>query len=179
LHDARHTAIQQPGPDHPPPYLIDALNVAYWAGRPASLRLPLALLHHWLSQGRSAQLVFDASARHQLQHEAACYLQLLHRPEICLEVPAGRTADGALLRQARATGACIISRDHYSDHRRRYRKLIDEPGRVLAGWVKDDQLHLPALACPVPLAPSAGEAWARCCTLLPAEPVTAQENTGQ
>lgn len=146
-------------PSQPQRYLIDALNLAHWCGRPPSLRLPLALLTRLLASQQPAVLCFDASASHQLQAEAEVYTQLLHHPAHCIEVPTGRTADGVLLRQARAQAACIVSRDHFADHRRRYRKLIDTPGRVLPGWVKDDLLQVPGLVSDVPVAATALLAW--------------------
>lgn len=138
--------------------LIDALNLAYWCGPPPSLRLPLALMTQLLAEGAEALLVFDAGARHQLPHEAAHYAELMQHPHHCIEVSSGRTADGVLLRLARANGAGIVSRDHYGDHRRRYRKLIDDPTRLLPGFVKDEQLHLPNLDLRLPLPPSASAA---------------------
>lgn len=139
--------------------LVDALNVAHWCGRHPELRLPLTLLAALQQQGITACLYFDASARHRFATDAATYAQLLLHPSHCIEVPAGRTADGALLRDARASGARIVSRDHFSDQRRRYRKLIDEPGRLLAGFVRDEVLHLPALDVLTPLPATAAEAW--------------------
>lgn len=140
--------------------LVDGLNVAHWCGRSPQLRLPLALLAALQRQGVAACLYFDASARHRFADDADSYAALRQLGHFCIEVPAGRTADGALLRDARATGACIVSRDHFSDQRRRYRKLIDEPGRLLAGFVRDNALHLPALALQAPLPTHAAEALA-------------------
>lgn len=136
-------------------FLIDALNVAYWCGNPPSLRLPISLMTHLLQQGHGVRLYFDASARYALKHEAELYAQLMQHPRHCIEVPSGRSADGAMLREARASGACIVSRDHFRDHRRRYRKLIDDPARVLPGWVAEAQLLVPALALAADLPVSA------------------------
>lgn len=147
-------------------WLLDGLNIAYWGGNPPSLRAPLALLAELLRQGCEAQLFFDASAPYRLADEAEVYASLREHPEHFCEVPSGRSADGALLRAARASGACIVSRDHYRDHRRRYRKLIDDPTRLLSGFVKENLLHLPTAGMQVPLAPSATEAWQMLLTLL-------------
>lgn len=149
---------------HPPPPAwrrvgIDALNVAHWCGRQPQLRLPLALLVALQQQGHTACLYFDASAPHRFAADANCYALIKQHPAHCIEVPAGRSADSALLRDARAGGASIVSRDHFSDHRRRYRKLIDEPGRLLTGFVRDEVLHLPALDVLTPLPATAAEAW--------------------
>ena len=138
---------------------IDALNLAYWCGDPPSLRMPVTLLTHLLAAGHVAVLYFDASARYQLGAEADLYAELLKHPQLCVEVLSGRTADGVMLRQATASGACIVSRDKYRDQRRRYRKLIDDPARLLTGEVANDRLLVPALDLDVPLPASAHEAW--------------------
>ena len=147
-------------------FLIDALNVAYWCGSPPSLRLPMTLMTELLLRRHAVQLVFDASARYRLKDEVDLYEQLMLHPTHCIEVPSGRSADEALLKQARASGACIVSRDHYGDHRRRFRKLIDDPSRLLSGWVRDNHLQLLALSLDVALPSSAQEAWAQLQTLL-------------
>ncbi|EIT71147.1 MULTISPECIES: hypothetical protein [Hydrocarboniphaga] len=74
-------------------------------------------------------------------------------------MPRGRRADGELLRQARASGACIVSRDRFRDYRSRYRKLIDDPTRLFGGYVQEGQLQVPALDCSCPLQASAQQAW--------------------
>ncbi len=140
-------------------FLVDALNVAYWCGAPPSLRLPLALLHQLLADGHRAELVFDASARYPLAAERSVYEPLLQQRAHGFEVPSGRTADGVLLREARKRGACIISRDRFRDHRRRYRKLIDDGSRLLPGFVASDRLQVPALGLNTALATSAEVAW--------------------
>lgn len=141
------------------PVIIDALNVAYWCGSPPSLRLPLALLVPLIARGQPVQLYFDASAPYRLAGEAGLYAQLRRYPGHCIEVPSGRPADRVLLRQARITEGCILSRDRYRDHRRRFRRLIDDPTRLLAGGVAEGRLRVPALALDVALPASAGEAW--------------------
>ena len=147
---------------------IDALNVAYWCGSPPALRLPVALLCGAISAGHQAELVFDASTRYRLQDEAALYAALLEAaPQFVFEVPSGRTADALLLRRARATGGSLISNDRYRDHRRRHRRLIDDPARLLSGWVRDDRIHVPALALDVPLPASSLQAWACLKAVLP------------
>lgn len=140
------TPAAEPPLAAPPSILIDALNLAYWCGDPPSLRLPLALLTRLLADGRHAQLVFDASARYRLGDEARLYAQLLEYPAQVLEVPSGQPADRAILRHATRSGACVVSRDKYRDHRRRYRRLIDDPARLLGGVVEDDRVQLPGLA---------------------------------
>ena len=144
-----------------PPLCVDALNVAWWAGAPPSLRLPLALLHSLCAGGREARLFFDASARHHFADEVAVYETLQQQPGLCVQVPAGRSADAALLRQARMSGAAIVSRDHYRDHRRRYRKLIDDPARCHGGFVREGVLHVPTLGVQAPLADNAAQALLR------------------
>jgi hypothetical protein len=133
---------------------VDALNVAWWAGAPPSLRLPLTLLAALLERGYTTTLFFDASAHHHFAAEAAACEALLHLPR-CVQTPSGRCADGELLRQARRTGALVVSRDHFRDHRRRYRKLIDDPTRRCEGFLADDALHLPGLDLIAPLPPTA------------------------
>lgn len=159
-------------PPAPRRVLVDALNVAHWCGRRPELRLPLALLAALQGQGLAACLYFDASARHRFAGDTESYTALRQFGSLCIEVPARRTADGALLRDARATGARIVSRDHFGDHRRRYRKLIDEPGRVLTGFVRDDALQLPELQLHMPLPTSAAQAlallqWPPACVTAP------------
>lgn len=152
-------------------YCIDALNLAYWGGRQPSLRVPMALLTHLLASGHAARLYFDASARHRLAAEATLYEALMQHPAHCIEVIAGRSADTLLLRDARATGAILISRDHFADHRRRYRKLIDDPARRLGGWMEPQQLCIPGLGQPLPLPATAAEAWAALAAQLAPRPV--------
>lgn len=142
----------------PPSILIDALNLAYWCGEPPSLRLPLALLVRLLADGRPAQLVFDASARYRLGDEAAIYAALRRHSAQVLEVPSGQPADRAILRLATRSGACVVSRDRFRDHRRRYRRLIDDPARLLGGIVEHDRLRLPGLSLDFMLPGSAQEA---------------------
>lgn len=152
-------AEPQPEPDTRR-ILIDALNVAYWCGKPPSLRLPIGLLGGLLAQGHQALLYFDASAHYQLPHEAELYQRLIQQqPAHCIEVPSGRTADGVMLRHATASGACIVSRDRYRDYRSRYRKLIDDPARLLPGAVANDRLLVPALALDAALPATAVTAW--------------------
>lgn len=153
------TSVIEALPAEPRPFFIDALNVAYWCGRPPSLRLPLALMTALLAEGYQAVLFFDASARYQLGEESDLYAQLMQVPDHFVEVPSGRSADTELLKRARATGACIVSRDHFRDHRRRYRKLIDDPARLLMGFVSNEHLLVPALALDVLLPATALAAW--------------------
>lgn len=137
---------------------------------PPSLRLPVALMARLLQDGRAASLYFDASAPHALKHEAGLYAELMRHPAQCIQVPSGRSADGEMLRRARASGGCILSRDHFRDHRRRYRKLIDDPARLIPGCVAEDHLLLPGLALRLPLPASAAEAWSQLQALLDARP---------
>lgn len=126
--------------------LVDAMNLAYWCGRPPSLRVPLAVCAALRARAQLVRLIFDASARYRLGAEAALYLRLLDDVAGVHEVPSGRPADRELLRQARAQDALLLSRDRFRDHRRRYRRLIDDPARVFGGFVAADQVHVPALA---------------------------------
>ncbi len=139
---------------------IDALNLSFWCGNPPSLRLPLTALIHLQLRGYEVRLFFDASTVHRLADEADLYRRLLPYSDVFIEAPSGTTADRLLLRQARAREACILSRDHFRDHRKRYRKLIDEPGRLISGSIERDRLRLPLLSLDVPLAGSAEAAWA-------------------
>lgn len=119
-----------------------------------------------LRDGHVARMYFDASAPYALRQEAGSYAQLLQQPAHCIQMPSGRSADGEMLRLARASGGCILSRDHFRDHRRRYRKLIDEPGRVMPGWVAEHHLLLPALNLRLALPASAGAACEQLLALL-------------
>lgn len=131
--------------------LVDALNVAWWCGAPPSLRLPVALLTELLRRGDSAWLYFDASAPHQLAHERADYDALVEMRDHVLEVPSGTPADRVLLRHARDRSARIVSRDRFRDHRVRFRRIIDDPARVLPGHVEADTLCVPGLGLRAPL----------------------------
>ena len=144
---------------HSPVVVVDALNLAYWCGSPASLRVPLTVLSGLIDQGHSPVLYFDASTRYRLVHEADRYQELLSFPRTVVEVPSGKSADGLMLKHARATGACIISRDKFRDHRRRYRKLIDDATRLFPGVVAEDRVIIQALSLDVPLLPSLDEIW--------------------
>lgn len=159
-------------PPHPArPLFIDALNLAYWCGEPPSLRVPLSVMAHLLAAGDEAVLYFDASARYRLGSEASLYARLLQHSGHVIEVPSGKVADGVMLRQATARGACILSKDKYRDHRRRYRRLIDDPARLFSGTVEGDRLLVPALALELRLPASVHEAWASL------EPVLAAAST--
>lgn len=142
-----------------PLLLIDGLNVAYWCGDPPTLRLPLALMSGLLERGFPARLYFDASAAYRLQDDAAIYAQLVQHELQAVQVPSGRRADGEMLKHARAQGGCIVSRDRFRDYRSRYRRLIDDPSRVLEGYVEADRIRVPALAVSTPLPASAWQAW--------------------
>jgi len=151
-------ALPPPGP---PRIFIDGLNLAYWRGQQPSLRVPLALLTQLLEEGRDVVLYFDANARHRLGDEAGLYLQLLERSRFCVEVPSGKRADGLMLRAATACGGCVVSRDKYRDYRKKFRRLIDDPARLLAGGVRQDRLRVPGLSVDMALPATASEAWAR------------------
>ena len=131
--------------------LVDATNLAYWCDRPPSLRVPLAVFAALRARAQLVRLIFDASARYRLGAEAALYLRLLDDVAGVHEVPSGRPADRELLRQARAQDALLLSRDRFRDHRRRYRRLIDDRARVFGGYVADESIHIPMLALAVPL----------------------------
>lgn len=142
------------------PLFVDALNVAYWCGQPPSLRLPITLIAGLQAAGHDALLCFDASARYRLKDDAEAYARLIQLDGLAFEVPSGIPADRVLLKKANASNGAILSRDHFRDHRRRYRRLIDDPARVLAGHVGNDRLLLPALALDLPLPATTEQAWA-------------------
>lgn len=147
-------------PADAPTILVDALNVAFWCGSPASLRLPIALLYALLAKQQPAQLYFDASTPYQLDpEELEIYVALLAQVAWSYQAPSGTSADSILLQHARRHNACIVSRDRFRDHRKRYRKLINEPGRVVSGWVEQDVLQVPDLSCAAPLAATTRAAW--------------------
>lgn len=138
--------------------LIDALNVAWWCGDPPTLRLPVALLVELLNRGTPACLYFDASAPHQLARERADYDALFAFPDLVVQAPIGRTADGMLLRHARDRDAQIVSRDRFRDHRTRYRRIIDDPSRVIGGLVEPEVLRVPGLGLAALLPATSGDA---------------------
>ena len=141
-----------------PDLAIDALNLAYWAGQPPSLRVPLALAAALRRQGRAVTLFLDATVRHRFPHEAEVAAALDAGGEGVVVAASGVPADRLLLRHARDRQGLVVSRDTFRDHRRRFRRLIDDPARRIAGHVGSDCLHLPALGLAVPLPASATEA---------------------
>ena len=135
----------------PTEVLIDALNVAWWCGAPPSLRLPVTLLAALLRRGDRAWLYFDASAPHRFAHERGEYDALISMTDHVLVAPSGTPADRLLLRHARDRSARIVSRDRFRDHRRRFRRLIDDPARVLGGAVESDRGCVQGLGIEAPL----------------------------
>jgi Zc3h12a-like Ribonuclease NYN domain len=133
---------------------LDGLNIAYWSGPPPSLRLPVTLATGLRAAGYAVTVVFDASAIHHWPQQAALYSALLTSSAV-RQVPSRQPADCLLLREARHSGGVVVSRDGFKDHRRRYRRLIDDPARRWSGFVRDDHLHLPALELCLPLPGSA------------------------
>lgn len=150
----------------PRPILIDALNLAYWCGPPPTLRVPLTVMIALLERRQRTVLYFDASARHRLAHEIEVYEHLLTHPSSVTAVRSGVPADRALLREAGKQGACIVSRDRYADHRRRHRRLIDDPTRLIPGTIAADRVQLPRLSLDVPLPVSTAAAWVQLRPLL-------------
>lgn len=140
---------------------IDGLNVAYWCGSPPQLRLPASLLLALVERGHPAHLYFDASARYRFAQDQAAYDQLIRYREHVTEVPSGRRADGVMLQKARSHGAVIISRDRFRDYRSRFRRLIDDPARLLDGSVAHEVMRVPSLDLHVPLAACPEQAVAR------------------
>lgn len=138
---------------------IDALNLAYWAGRVPTLRVPLALAAALAERGDRPVLFFDATLRHRYPHELDIAMAVTAGGEGIVIAPAGVPADRLLLRHARDIGGVMVSRDRFGDHRRRFRRLIDDPTRRVDGFVADDHLQIPPLAVVVRLPPSATEAW--------------------
>lgn len=133
-------------PGGAPAVLIDALNVAFWAGAPPSLRVPLAIAKALIARGRDVRLVFDASTPHRLaDEERAAYDRLMAVIPCALQVPSGHSADRWLLQAAKATGGVIVSRDHFRQHRRGYVSIIHNPARRLDGWVAADGVRVPGL----------------------------------
>lgn len=125
--------------------LIDGLNVAYWCGTPASLRIPLSLLLGLLQAGFPARVILDASARHRLQDGDGLPALIDAFPGHLRQVPSGVPADRELIRCARVEGGRIISRDRFRDHRRKFRRFIDTPGCILAGGIEADRIRIPHL----------------------------------
>ncbi len=76
-----------------------------------------------------------------------------------MEVPSGKRADGLMLRAATACGGIVVSRDKYRDYRKKHRRLIDDPARLLGGGVRAGRLLVPGLGMDMSLAPSAEDAW--------------------
>lgn len=140
--------------------LIDALNVAYWCGSPPALRLPIALLAGARAAGHDAELIFDASAPYRMVADAELHARLLRDVPWIAAVPSGQSADRWLLRRARDSDGAVISNDRFRDHRRRFRRLIDDPARLLPGQVLDDRIEVSALGLAIPLPATAEQACA-------------------
>ncbi len=104
-------------------------------------------------------LYFDANTRYRLGEERELYERLLAHSRHCIEVPSGKRADGLMLRAATACGGVIVSRDKYRDYRKKHRRLIDDPARLLGGGVRAGRLRVPALEIDTALPASAQEAW--------------------
>ena len=138
---------------------IDALNLGYWCSRTPSLRVPFALATDLLGRGYRVALYFDASARHKLTDETELYAELLRHSNFCVEVRKGIPADRELLKQANRQLACIVSRDKFRDHRKRFRRLIGDPARLFSGAVSNDRLLIPGLSIDIALPASAVAAW--------------------
>ncbi len=151
------------------PIVIDGLNVAYWRGKPPTLRLPLALMSALLQRGQATQLFFDANTPYQIAaDELPIYGQLQQHTDCVTQVPSRRRADWPMLKCARVSGACIVSRDKFRDHRARYRKLIDDPTRLVSGFVEQDVLTIPSLDLRIPLPATVEAVWQALRPLLPA-----------
>ena len=121
--------------------------------------MPLTLAAHLRAQSRGAVLYFDASAPYKLEAEAELYGALL-KTDLCVEVPKGVPADREMLKQATRQGACVLSRDQFRDHRKRYRRLIDDPARRFNGSVANGRILIPNLGLDIALPTSAAQAWA-------------------
>jgi len=143
------------------PIVCDALNVAYWIGHPPDLRLPLALMAELLQRDRQVFLYFDASAPHKLTEVDRPVYTFLRAHRDVIEVPSGKPADRLMLKHARSIGAAVVSRDKFRDQRRRFRRLVDDPSRLLSGAVSGNVLHVPGLDVSAPLADSTEIAWQR------------------
>lgn len=104
-------------------------------------------------------LYFDANARYRLGEERELYERLLAHARVCVEVPSGKRADGLMLRAATACGGLVVSRDKYRDYRKKHRRLIDDPARLLGGGARAGRLRVPGLGLDMLLASSAAEAW--------------------
>ena len=118
----------------------------------------MTLLAALLRRGDRARLYFDASAPHRFAHERAEYDALIAMTQHVVIAPSGTPADRLLLRHARDRSARIVSRDRFRDHRVRYRRIVDDPWRLLSGWVECDTLRVPGVALNVRLPGSAREA---------------------
>ncbi len=104
-------------------------------------------------------LYFDANTRYRLGEESELYERLLAHPRLCVEVPSGKRADGLMLRAATACGGIVVSRDKYRDYRKKHRRLIDDPARLLGGGVRQGQLRVSGLEIDTALPASTQEAW--------------------
>ena len=143
-----------------PPFLLDALNLAYWRGSPPSLRIPLSMAAGLLEKHGRVRLIFDASTRHRLSvAEQPLYERVLEDSSLAMQVPSGEQADRHLLQIARQESASIISRDRFRDHRRGFVSIIHNPQRLMDGWAAGDTVHVPVLELTTALYPTAQDAW--------------------
>jgi L-alanine-DL-glutamate epimerase-like enolase superfamily enzyme len=135
-----------------PVVVIDAMNLAYWCGAPPSLRIALSVAAALRARGQTLRLFFDANAAYVFpEQERALYAGLLAQCDFVTQAPSGSDADPLLLRYARDCNGVIISRDHYKDHRKRFRRLIKAPERRVQGFVQEDVVTIEALGLHAPL----------------------------
>ena len=108
-----------------PPVLVDGCNVVMWhknAGLDTTARLDTLdhVLRQLEAEGHAPRVIFDASIGHMLEgrflHEGDLRRRL-NRPNLSVKVVnKGEVADLALLAEAKATGAAIVTNDRYRDH---------------------------------------------------------------
>jgi len=118
-------------------WLIDGLNIVRLQGMDVPrFDFLLALTHHMLQHRIDFLCVFDASTRPCVRERQGTYLAEVYEqlvqvcPQRFSEVPAGNTADEAILDIATMLGQKIITNDQFRDHVRNYPWLeTDRDGR--------------------------------------------------
>lgn len=140
--------------------VLDGTNVCYWNRPRMSLAPLLSICRDLRRRGVAYTVYFDASTRFRLRRdadsgEAELYGLLLQEcSDRFHEVPAGRTADEAVLKRVeeeiRAARACLyVTQDLYRDHVARYSVASDETRRLM-GHVTLKGISFPRIGWHVP-----------------------------
>lgn len=150
----------KPTQDEEIEYLLDGSNILRWdeARNGISLKYVLAITEGLERQGKPYQVLFDATAKHILEHKAPrevkAYNALLkHHAEHFHQTPAGIQADDFLLQLADLkSNRIIMSNDLFRDHKAKHPWLKTDSGRrLLQGMVLGDMVCFPGISTSFPI----------------------------